>query len=95
MGIKVLDNIFIDRIGLTVVNLMLSFRSTYRLTYNMVNNSKVYVITANLYYYIDRSKDAIYSEQVSFTINDSQLETNLVEYMYNMIKSRYTNYENV
>jgi hypothetical protein len=95
MAIKILDAISIDKFGLSIANIILTFKGSYRLNYTESNNQRTYFVHGTLYYYLDRTKDPIHIANQSYAINESQLETNLLEYMYNMIKANHENYEDL
>jgi hypothetical protein len=95
MAIKVIDNININKYNINLSNIILSFKGSYRLSYVINNGQRVYIISGILCYYADRQKDPLHYENCEYTINETQLNTNLIEYLYNMVKSRYTNYEDL
>jgi hypothetical protein len=95
MAIKILNNINIEKYNLLMSNIILSFKGTYRVNYLTQNEEKIYTVNSILYYYIDRNKDPIYSENHSYAITEQQLNNNLLEYMYTMLKNKYVNIENL
>lgn len=95
MAIKVIEPIFLEKYGLYLSNLILSLKGTYRVYYTIHNGERVYVVDSTLYYYNDRDKNPIFLEQISYTISELQLSTNLIEYLYLMIKTRYVNYQDI
>lgn len=95
MAIKVIDEINIAKYNINLTNLILSFKGSYRLSYVINNGQRIYLASGLLYYYADRQKDPLYYENCEYTINENQLNTNLMEYLYSMVKSRYTNYEDL
>jgi hypothetical protein len=95
MAIKLLEPIYLERYGVHLDELILSLKGTYRVYYTVNNEKKVYIVSSILYYYGERDKEPVMSEQISYTINENQLSTNLIEYMYLMLKSKYTNYQDV
>jgi hypothetical protein len=95
MAIQILDNITIEKVGLSISNLILTFQGSYRVNYTINNGQKVYSVNGTLLYYIDKTKNHIHAMNHSYVINEEQLNSNLLEYMYNMVKSRYINYINI
>lgn len=95
MAIKVLDNIHINKFNLSLSNLIISFKGAYRLNYIMNNGQKVYVVSGIACYYVDREKEPLHYENREHVINENQLNTNLLEYLYSMLKAQHTNYEDL
>jgi len=95
MAIKVLDSITLQKYGLNITGLILSLKGSFKLSYITNNSQRVYIVSSLLHYYSEREKEPLFCEQVSYTINESQINENLLEYMYTMIKANYANYENI
>jgi hypothetical protein len=95
MAIKVLTPIHIERFNLNLSNLIISFKGAYRMNYIMNNEQKIYIVSGVACYYVDREKEPIYHENREHVINESQLSTNLLEYLYSMLKVQHTNYEDL
>ena len=95
MGLLILDSIELPMFGISLSNIMATFEGNYTLRYTINNGVKVYNLSGSLSFYKDRDKSCLKRDFKNYTISEEDLSQNLLTYMYNRVKTEYSNTQDI
>lgn len=95
MGLLILDDITLSNFGITINNIIATFEGNYNLTSRVDNGVKKYYLSGQLSFFKERDKSCIKRDFKNYLLTEEELSGNLLTYMYNRVKTEYSNTQDI